>query len=285
MKILALKNKFYHEIRNLYPKTEIDSFFYLLSEHILNLKRVDIALNYHTEIKEEKIAEFNSALAKLKQEIPIQYIVEKTEFYGLPFYVNENVLIPRPETEELVHWALEDFEKTETITILDIGTGSGCIAISLAKNIKNAVVYALDISEKALLIAKKNAKLNNVPIQFLNCNILEINILNCKFDIIISNPPYIRELEKAEIKNNVLKHEPSIALFVENNNALIFYEAIARFAKKNLKQNGFLYFEINQYLGKETVALLQQKDFKNIELRNDIFKNNRMIRANLKKQL
>ena len=219
-------------------------------------------------------------LKELKKEIPIQYLLGKTHFYGLEFEVNENVLIPRPETEELVEWIINEnlkADRTKKIKILDIGTGSGCIAISLAKNIPNAEVYAIDVSKKAIETAKRNALYNKVEVNFILQNILETEVLKCNFDIIVSNPPYVRNLEKEEIKKNVLDYEPHLALFVEDNDALIFYRKIAELAKKNLLENGQLYFEINQYLGKETKDLLENMDFKNIELRKDIYDNDRMI--------
>jgi release factor glutamine methyltransferase len=169
----------------------------------------------------------------------------------------------------------------KNIKILDIGTGSGCIAISLAKNIPNAEVSAIDISDKTLATAKENADLNKVAVAFIQKNILKTNDLEQQFDIIVSNPPYVRNLEKAEIKPNVLANEPHLALFVEDNDALIFYRKIAELATKNLSPEGKLFFEINQYLGKETVELLEQLHFKNSELRKDIYGNDRMIACNI----
>lgn len=290
MNILQLKRLFHSELKNIFPQTEIQSFFYLLSDAFLGLKKVDIALEPDFKISTSKEKIINSALAKLKQEIPIQYIIGETEFYGLPFFVDNNVLIPRPETEELVDWIINETQSarlkvksnsTNGLNILDIGTGSGCIAISLAKNISTAKVWALDISEKALEIANKNAKLNHVNVQFLNKNILTIKNLPVKFDIIVSNPPYVREIEKGEIKNNVLAYEPHLALFVKDEVPLLFYDKIADFAMNNLNENGTLYFEINQYLSKETIELLQKKGFQNIELKKDIFNNDRMIKAEI----
>ncbi|AOW22135.1 peptide chain release factor N(5)-glutamine methyltransferase [Urechidicola croceus] len=275
----SLKNILKIHLKTFYPIEEIENFFYILMEHRLNLKRVDIALDPHFELTTDDESFFIKVLDKLKQEIPIQYIIGSTEFYGLPFYVNENVLIPRPETEELVQWLLESVDKNSKLNILDIGTGSGCIAISLAKNLPNAKVYALDVSTKALTTAQKNADLNKVNVHFLNENILTISNLPINFDIIVSNPPYVRELEKEEMKNNVLDNEPYLALFVDDKNPLIFYNRIASIAKEYLTKKGQLFFEINQYLGKETTELLKNKDFKNIELRKDIFGNDRMIKS------
>ena len=311
MIISELKIKFQKELLSIYPKEEITSFFYLLTEYRLGLKRLDIALEPNTILKKDDERYFSNTINKLKKEIPVQYIIGSTEFFGLPFYVDPNVLIPRPETEELVEWVIkntkEEREKNKALRILDVGTGSGCIAISLAKNIPKAMVWAMDVSDRALELAKKNAILNNLEIEFLKEDILKITSIqklqknkprpitngnksasllkdigspayeDVKFDIIVSNPPYIRESEKQMIKNNVLMNEPHLALFVNNKDPLLFYDKIADVAKERLVQNGKLYFEINQYLGKETVELLHKKGFKNIVLRKDIFGNDRMI--------
>ena len=202
----------------------------------------------------------------------------------MEFEVNPNVLIPRPETEELVEWIIQSQKskaESQKIKILDIGTGSGCISISLAKNLPNAQVFSIDVSEKALATAQKNTKINEVNVTFLLKNILETEDLEQQFDIIVSNPPYVRELEKQEIKKNVLDNEPHLALFVDDNDALIFYRKIAELAQKNLSPNGQLFFEINQYLGKEMIDLLEKMGFKNIELRKDIYGNDRMIRGTI----
>lgn len=198
--------------------------------------------------------------------------------------MNENTLIPRPETEELVEWIVAESRNSATgsLKILDIGTGSGCIAISLAKNLPNAEVFALDVSEKALAVAKKNADTNKVKVNFIQADILKINDLvelSTHFDIIVSNPPYVRHLEKAEIKPNVLEYEPHLALFVEDTDALLFYRKIAKLAKENLAEKGKLFFEINQYLGKETLQLLEKFGFNSTELKKDIYGNDRMTRS------
>ena len=188
-------------------------------------------------------------------------------------------MIPRPETEELVQWILDSNLKSEKLKILDIGTGSGCIAISLAKNLPKSQVFAIDVSEKALEIATKNAKQNEVQITFLAQNILETQDLDQQFDIIVSNPPYVRNLEKETIKKNVLDYEPHLALFVEDDDALIFYRKISELALKNLSSQGQLYFEINQYLGTPMVDLLRNQGFENVALRKDIYGNDRMTKA------
>ena len=283
MKIKEYKTKFIAELLPFYDEMEAESFFYLILENQRQLRRIDLALNIDLFFSVEEILIWNAILEKLQLEIPIQYILGTTHFYGLEFNVNENVLIPRPETEELVEWIISsavNMPKFKNTKILDIGTGSGCIAISLAKNIPNAEVSAIDISENALAVAKENADLNKVAIAFIQRNILETNDLGQQFDIIVSNPPYVRNLEKDEIKRNVLANEPHLALFVEDNDALIFYRKITELATKNLSAEGKLFFEINQYLGKETVELLEKMHFKNSELRKDIYGNDRMIACN-----
>ena len=284
MKITEYKVNFTKSLLLIYDEMEVESFFYLLLESKHQLRRIDLALDVDKEFSKEEISIWDSILEKLINQIPIQYIIGKTHFYGLEFMVNENVLIPRPETEELVDWIVKlntKLSKNKNLKILDIGTGSGCIAISLAKNITNSEVFAVDVSEKALVIAEKNAILNQVQVTLLPKNILETTTLNQKFDIIVSNPPYVRNLEKTEIKPNVLDNEPHLALFVSDNDPLIFYKKIAELATANLNPNGQLFFEINQYLGKETHDLLKSIGLKNIELRKDIYGNDRMIACNI----
>jgi release factor glutamine methyltransferase len=285
------KNRFLHALSSLYDEKEIESFFYLTLEKLHQKKRIDLALQPDLAMDETQFSQWETVLSELKTHKPIQYILGETEFYGLPFLVNENVLIPRPETEELVQLILDDLSiraqsRSENITILDIGTGSGCIPISLKKNLPSAEVFAIDVSKNALEVAQKNAEINRVEVNFIEANILLTDSLvlptrNSQlatlFDIIVSNPPYVRNLEKAEINPNVLEFEPHLALFVEDNDALLFYRKITELAKNHLSENGKLYFEINQYLGKETVALVESYGFNNVQLIKDIYGNDRMI--------
>lgn len=296
MKAKDLKDIFHKELDQIYGKDEVASFFYLGIEHHLNVARIQLQLEPEFTLSKTEADFLFEILEGLKQQKPIQYLLGETEFYGLQFKVNNNVLIPRPETEELVDWIIKDakskIQNSEAIKILDIGTGSGCIAISLAKHLPEAQVFAVDISESALEIATENAEKNNVNIQFIKGDAL--NLANEDFfpsgkdvsqrqkglfDIIVSNPPYVRELEKQEIKPNVLDNEPHLALFVENDNPLIFYKAITDFAVDKLKSNGSLYFEINQYLGQETKQLLVDAEFKAVELREDLNGNDRMLKG------
>ncbi len=281
MLLKQYKTHFFDSLKNIQDEQEIESFFFILTEYLHNLKRVDLALNPNFEISEDDVEKWNAILSELQQEKPIQYITGEAWFYGLRFEVNENTLIPRPETEELVEWILNSpiTHYPSPITILDIGTGTGCIPISLKANLPQANVSAIDVSEKALEVAKRNAVSNKVEINFIQTNILEVEDLNQHFDVIVSNPPYVRNLEKEEIKKNVLDYEPHLALFVEDTDALLFYRKIAQLALKNLAPNGLLFFEINQYLGKETVELLQNLGFNTIELKKDMYGNDRMIRC------
>lgn len=284
MKIKQYRTQFIKELSPFYDAYEAESFFYLILEDRHKLRQIDLALNNELSFEENDFIMWEELVNHLKNEVPIQYLLGKTNFYGLDFEVNENVLIPRPETEELVEWIINENaipEKSKKIKILDIGTGSGCIAISLAKNLPNAEVFGIDVSKKAIETAKRNAVRNNVDVTFMFLNILETDVFACQFDIIVSNPPYVRNLEKQEIKKNVLDYEPHLALFVEDNDALIFYRKIALLSKTGLNKNGKLYFEINQYLGKEMIELLEKMDFKNVELRKDIYENDRMLKGNI----
>lgn len=282
MLLKEIKNIFHLELDKIYPKEEVDSFFYLMLEHYLEMERFVLALQPKYAITKEEEQPFFEGLQKLKEELPIQYIIGTTYFMDMDFKVDKNVLIPRPETEELVRWMLSeiDNEKTE-ISILDVGTGSGCIAVSLAKHLPRAKIHALDVSPEAIQVAHENAKNNGVGIEFIEADILKTPTIEQEFDIIVSNPPYVRELEKREMQNNVLQNEPDLALFVENDNPLIFYKTITQFAQKHLNPNGKLFFEINQFLGEETKSILKQYNFKSIELRQDMFGNNRMLKGEM----
>lgn len=305
MKIKNIKTNFQNELQSVYDKDEIDSFFFMITETLYRKKRIDFTLNPDFEIT--NTTEWETIISDLKEEKPIQYVLGEAWFYGLKFKVNENTLIPRSETEELVEWILDSLmvkgkrqkvkdislsevekepltQNPKPLTLLDIGTGTGCIPISLKSNLPDTEIFAIDISEKTLEVAIQNAKNNNVEVNFIQTDILKIENLeklSTKFDIIISNPPYVRHLEKQEIKKNVLDYEPHLALFVEDNDALIFYRKIAQLALHSLKANGLLFFEINQYLGKKTVELLENLGFKNIELRKDLKGNDRMIKCSV----
>ena len=295
MNIIEFKSLFFNTLSSIYPETEITSFFQILIKHRLNLTRLDVALSPNIALNDNDYNYLKKALQDLEKEYPIQYIIGITEFFRLPFKVNKNVLIPRPETEELVSLIINDNKAKGPINILDIGTGSGCIAIALAKNLPNANVFAIDISHNALEIAKINANNNKVHIHFIEADVLNLtsfnqlsvfNSISSKnslpiFDVIVSNPPYVRLKEKSQMKKNVLNYEPEIALFVQNNDPLIFYRKIAALAKLHLTPHGTLYFEINQYLAAETTSLLHNMGYKNIILKQDIYNNNRIIKTHI----
>ena len=283
MLLREIRNIYHKELDPIYPKEEVDSFFYLAISHFLDLERFVLAMQPNLTLTKEKEQPLFEVLSQLRLEKPIQYILGSTDFMDMEFIVNKDVLIPRPETEELVRWVIAEHTNQDmALNVLDIGTGSGCIAISLAKALKNAKVFALDVSEKALRTAELNAIKNKVEIECIQSDILITESLKEKIDIIVSNPPYVRVLEKELMSSNVIENEPEIALFVSDDDPLVFYRRITEFAKANLKKGGSLYFEINQYLGEETKALLEN-GFSNIELRKDIFGKERMLRAKINK--
>lgn len=268
---------FIEKLTPVYDVMEAESFFSIALEELKGWKRVDLAMHPEAVLSGDEIGKWNAILGQLEQQRPIQYIFGKAHFYGLEFFVNENTLIPRPETEELVEWIIKENQARGIIKMLDIGTGSGCIAISVAKNLPDTHVFAIDVSEGALEMAKRNAVHNDAEVTFSQKDILQADSLPEQFDIIVSNPPYVRNLEKEEIKKNVLEHEPHLALFVDDNDALLFYRKIALLGKSALKENGRLYFEINQYLGNETVEMLEQIGYRNVTLKQDIYGNDRMV--------
>ena len=272
-----------NELNPLYPDAEVKSFIRLILERICKIKPCEIFICKDKEISVNERAEIERIVTSLKEYKPIQYILGESEFFRLTFTVNQSVLIPRPETEELVELILKNHPE-ENLKILDVGTGSGCIAVSLAKNMPSATVYAIDISEDALSTARKNAVCNQVDIHFYRQDILaelQDAIAAVKFDIIVSNPPYVTPKEKSTIHDNVLKYEPHTALFVPQNNPLLFYETIADTGHFLLnKPRGFLYFEINPLYGKEICRMLRIKGYSDIKLHQDISGKDRMVSAN-----
>ena len=264
------------ELAEIYPETEVAGFIRLILESVCGWNYTEQILNINEIIDEAVFREIGNIVLRLKEFEPIQYILGETDFMELKLKVNSSVLIPRPETEELVNWVAE--ESPNFPRILDIGTGSGCIPLALKKLIGGAEISAVDISEKALEVAKQNAIQNNLDVHFFKTDILKWENYNWNlFDIIVSNPPYVREIEKQKMQPNVLKYEPENALFVTNENPLIFYRKIGEFAKKHLSSKCKLYFEINEFLGKEVRELLVYLGFKNIEIRKDINGKERMI--------
>ncbi len=268
------------KLSSIYDKKEVESLIYLIFDYLLKYTKFDIHLKKEEKITEKIEKKIINIVNQLIEHKPIQYIIGSTEFYNLHFKVNEYTLIPRQETEELVDIIISE-NKGKNIEILDIGTGSGCIAISLASNLPNACVSAIDISEGALHIAKSNANTNNVYIQFSKLDILDKEIRGkmSKFDIIVSNPPYIMNSEKKLIKDNVLKYEPHTALFVSDVDPLIFYRNIASFSLMHLNKGGKIYFEINEALGKEMKEMMYNMGFSSICIIKDINNKDRILKA------
>jgi len=317
---MELVDKIKQELSEIYSKEEIGYIISLIFNKLAGINFTEFLLSENKKFSQKVIEKIESAVERLKLNEPIQYVLGQTEFYGLPFITDKRALIPRPETEELVEWvlchcgrsvsnaelldpqSLENKQRSLNVvaersdvlslskyrnveeqgwSILDIGTGSGCIAVTLAQKLKKSRVYAFDISLDALNLAHENADLNYVFVHFYHCNILKMSGFDKKFDIIVSNPPYIPNAQKVEMKPNVLDYEPSMALFVPDETPLLFYEHIINFAKKQLNPNGALFFEINHLYAKEIVKLLKTSKFKNIEIKKDISGKDRIIKAEI----
>jgi release factor glutamine methyltransferase len=267
---------FLNELSGLYPENELKSIMYISIDFHLELTKSGTILQSDKILKNDEILVLINIVDRLKNMEPIQYILSETDFYGLSFYTKKEILIPRPETEELVDWIIKD-NKGSNKKYLDIGTGSGCIIISLAKNLKGTF-DAIDVSEESIRVSDKNILKNKVNVNLKRTNILYTE-LEGEWDIIVSNPPYVLNSEKELMNKNVLNWEPDTALFVEDTDPLLFYKEIAKKSSKVLRNNGFLYFEINEMFGKEVVNLLEEMRFVNIELKKDINGKDRMIKA------
>ncbi len=274
MTLQDFKLKMISELSSIYENDELNSIFNLISEEYLKIPRSKILLADEINLDNNKETLFLSSLDRLKTHEPIQYVLGKTTFMDLEFKVNNSVLIPRPETEELVRLMLkEDLDGKE---ILDIGTGSGCIAISLAKNLPNARITALDISKDALDVARENANLNNVDIEFINADIFEYQSEK-KYDVIVSNPPYVTESEKVLMRSNVVEYEPKQSLFVSDDNPLLYYKAILNFSKTSLNINRKIYFEINEKYENEIKDLANYYGYSKLDCSKDMFGKNRFF--------
>ncbi|WP_411273422.1 peptide chain release factor N(5)-glutamine methyltransferase [Daejeonella sp.] len=286
MTIASIEKVFIEDLTSLYGLEEAGSIVWLVIGFVCKINRSQYLNNRNDQLSEDQLRTFYEILSQLKQAIPVQYVLCETEFYGSVFKVSPAVLIPRPETEELVDWILKDAKVNPTyytgLRMLDIGTGSGCIPITLKKYLPDMEVSALDISSDALELAKENAGLNNTDVNFIQDDILNPFTELGKFSVISSNPPYVTLAEKAQMHINVLDHEPHLALFVPDDDPLIFYKAITRFAERHLEGGGLLYLEINENHGQETVSLLIDSGFKDIELRQDLRDRDRMIKARLR---
>jgi release factor glutamine methyltransferase len=266
------------ELAEIYSTHEIESLIFLIFENLKGYSRTQFLLAKEEILSPEDQSAIARIVLRLKNHEPIQYILGETVFYELPFYTVPGVLIPRPETEELVQWIIQENQLAKP-NILDIGTGTGCIAISLRKNIPQSTVFACDISPVCIETSLRNARRNAIEVSVFEYDILhnipEISLP--EFDIIVSNPPYVKESERLMMEQNVLNFEPDLALFVPDNDPLIFYSKIADFASIYLKNGGFLYFEINEAFGKECSEMLQEKGFSEIIITKDIHGKDRMI--------
>ncbi|MDP4290638.1 MAG: peptide chain release factor N(5)-glutamine methyltransferase [Bacteroidota bacterium] len=282
--------KYYRDLlTDIYGTEEATSLMTILFEHFLALQRHEILSGSARRISESELLKIHFATKELLKQRPVQYITGTAWFYGNAFKVNNDVLIPRPETEELCDWIIKDSRilahDNKTLRILDIGTGSGCIAVTLKQNIENAQVSALDVSDKALGIARTNATALAAEIEFIKADILKSDQWPTgNFDIIVSNPPYVRESEKEAMQSNVLEHEPHLALFVSDEKPLVFYEVISKFAHQSLSEIGKLYFEINESLRDEMNLLMEKNGFEKIEFRTDLRNKIRMMACSRKNQ-
>lgn len=278
------------ELKVLYEPSEIENISDWLLEHFTNITKSQLLRQPDMHVNQSCIIYFCNALEELKKGVPVQYVIGTVDFYQLKLKVNPSVLIPRPETEQLVDIIIQENKERKGLKILDIGTGSGCIAISLAKNLEGSMITAIDISKDALIVAKENAKNNGIfeskwqerhnNIEFLELNFLEENyFIEKEFDIIVSNPPYIVVSEKEKMDKNVVDFEPHKALFVPDNNPFIFYENIMSMATNHLKIKGLVYVEINEKMSEETAKIFQLDSFSSVILLKDMFGKNRFIKA------
>lgn len=266
-------------LQEYYSDSEAMALAKLLLVDVLGFSTLEMYGGKDKVISEKERGLLKDIIGRLQQNEPIQYILGTERFCGLSFKVNANVLIPRPETQELVEWILSDYRDCSNCRILDVGTGSGCIAVSLAAYMQGPLVEAWDISAEALLVAEENARNNHVEVRFSKCDVLTFVPEDARLDVLVSNPPYIMDEEKKEMGANVLQWEPELALFVQDKDPLLFYRKIAELGLVMLRPGGALYFEINRAYGNDTVNMLQAKGYAQVELRKDLFGNNRMVKA------
>ncbi len=284
MRISDIEKIFINDLYDRYGSKEASGITWLCINHICKISRIEYLREKNRELNENELSEFYRILDAMKTGVPVQYALGETEFFGSKFTVDPHVLIPRPETEELVDWILKDMKVmrlSRPFNVLDIGTGSGCIPVIIKKIFPDAELFAIDISKDALNVAQQNAATNHTAINFIQDDILHHTGDYNSFSIIVSNPPYVTLKEKKEMHSNVLDHEPHTALFVPDDDPLVYYAAIADFAIQHLDEQGYLYLEINENYGQQTIDLLAKKGLKNIGLRKDLRDKDRMIRVQL----
>jgi release factor glutamine methyltransferase len=273
-----IKKLFHKELKLLYDEQETGMIFQIIAGHVLHYNHVDIIVHGHDVLESQVVETLLDCLKRLANSEPVQYITGKADFFDLTFVVTPAVLIPRQETEILIDWLIKEYRNKPAISILDIGTGSGCIAVASKKNLPGSLVCALDISSQALQVAKKNAKLNQVQIQFTEMDIFRPEpMTNGPFDLIVSNPPYVRKAEKELMHNNVLDFEPALALFVDDDNPLVYYNAIFNFSREALKPSGRLAFEINEHFGREIEELFLKNGFTDVQIIQDLNYKDRFV--------
>lgn len=280
-KILDIVNYYSSELSEVFTEGEVRQILRVVFSHFLSFSPNELPLHYEDRVGESELLKLHFAFKDLKKQRPLQYVLGKAAFMDLDFFVKEGVLIPRPETEELVQWILDTYSSEDEPSILDIGTGSGCIPICLAHYLPKSKVSSVDVSAEALQIAQKNASDNKVEVEFYEKNALDSEVMEslAMFDCIVSNPPYVRNMEKKLMQQNVLGYEPDLALFVEDDDPLLFYRHIAVFAEKHLKPNGKLFFEINEAFEDEMLQLIKGLTFSDCEIRKDFRGKPRMLMA------
>lgn len=279
MKLFQFRTTFYKRLQSHYPDTEIAGMYGLILEKYMGISRVEATLQAQNEINPSVLEKLEVALCRLEKQEPIQYIIGEAYFRGLRFYVNSSTLIPRPETEELVSWIVSDNkESSHILHAVDIGTGSGCIALALKNELQESKITAIDISDKALEVVKRNAENLSLSIETLQLDILNDRLPKKKLDFIVSNPPYVCETEKSDMRSNVLDYEPSLALFVKDSDPLLFYRRILELATESVKENGSVYFEINERFAEETIRLADSLGWRKSVVKKDIFGRDRMMR-------
>jgi release factor glutamine methyltransferase len=298
MKLFEAEQYLKEELKGIYDEQEAINITALAIEYITGLSKTERVSKKQEQLSALQSDLLQNHLQRLKTGEPIQYIMNKSWFYGMELYVDKNVLIPRPETEELVQWIMDDMkvsgkdvfvrkpmeaDKTTQLKILDVGTGSGCLALALKKMMPKAEVWGCDVSEEALNVARRNGSTLDIRVDFQGLNFLDLaqQKLLPTIDIVVSNPPYVPLRDKEKMHSNVVDHEPHTALFVSDNDPLTFYKALAEFGKKRLYENGSIYMEIHESAGQDVVDLFKAHEYKKIELKKDMQGKNRMVKASL----
>ena len=278
-----VRNHYRQKLANIYSDKEAETLLFILIAEYTGLTRAEILMKPEEPISESQLLKIHFGVKALQNHKPIQYVIGKTDFFGLTFILTPDVLIPRPETEELVDWIIHDQTNHKITNVLDIGTGSGCIAIVLKKHFPNAAVEAVEFSPGAVAVSQKNNEMNNAGVVIKQMDFLDQKQWDSlgQYDLVVSNPPYVRQSEKKEMKLNVINYEPDRALFVTDADPLIFYRHIALFSKAHMKPGGSVFCEVNQYLANETVKLFEELLTRDVELKRDVFGNNRFLKANM----